>query len=266
MTEHFFTTTAGVIIPIQPISLLDLQLAKNAIKEQFKEEGKPIDPPTYEIFLEFENKNVYEPHTEATIQEGTEEEKEAWQKHFEAAEEMSREILDRTALITSEGIIFDLPEDDSWIKRRKKLLNEDVPEDEDEKRLYYINNVLLKTQADRENLTLEIHLLSMTGASSEAIEAYEEWFRGEVAITNRKVVERLKAQLEKQKELVLQSTTKGRTGSEGTGDDDSSTPSTANRGSGGNHSGGEYPVEDGGVRQIPRPTRKRQAKAKTKKT
>lgn len=226
MTEHFFTTTAGVRIPIQPISLLDLQLAQNAVEEQFREGGEPVDPPTYEVRLELEGTSEYHPHTKVTIEDATDEEKEAWQKHLETIDRMQDEVQSRTALIFLEGIIFDLPEDDKWIKRRKKLLNEDVPEDEDERKLHYINNVLLKTPADKNNLMLEIQKLSMTGADEEVIEAFEELFRSQMEAQGRPALEILKAQLdggagekEVEGDLVLQPAAEGRAGGKGTGND-----------------------------------------------
>ncbi len=261
MTEHFFTTTAGIKILIQPVSMLDLELAKNAVEEHFRKADKPIDPPTYEVeVLGGEKEN--HPHTEKTIEEGTGQEKENWQAHLEAVNEMQDEIQSRTALVFSEGIIIDLPEGDSWIKRRKKLFNEDVPEDEDEKKLYYINNILLKTPADKSDLMLEIQLLSLTGATPEAIKAYEDLFRGQMEISGREATQLIKTQLKKQEELVLQSTIEGRISSENEGLDDASIPSTSDRGPSGNNSGGKRVVENDRVGAVSGPSRKRQAKVK----
>lgn len=231
MTEHFFTTTAGVRIPIQPISLLDLQLAQNAVEEQFREGGEPVDPPMYEVRLELEDTSEYHPHTKVTIKDATNEEKEAWQKYLETVSKMQDETEQRTALVFLEGIIVDLPEDDKWIKRRKKLFNEDVPEDEDERKLHYIDKVLLKTPADKDDLTVEIHKLSMTGASEEAIAAWEELFRGEMELQKRKALKEAKARIQKETEgLVLQPAIEGRDSSEGPGNDNGPIQEPAKRG------------------------------------
>jgi hypothetical protein len=252
MAEHFFTTTAGVKIPIQPISLLDLQLAQNAVEEQFREEGEPIDPPTYEVYLELEEKSEYHPHTEVTIKDATDEEKEAWQAYLDAVNKMQGEVESRTALVFLEGIIFDLPEDESWIKRRKRLFNEDVPEDEDERKLHYINNVLLKTPADKSDLMLEIQRLSMTGADEEAIEAFVTLFRRQMEAQGRPAIELLKAQLEEDTEdVVLQSPTKGRDSSKSAGNDNSPIPAIANSRSGRSDSSRENLIEDGGMGELP---------------
>jgi len=76
MNEHFFTTTAGIEIPIQPISLLDLQLAQDAIEAEFREKGEPIEPPTYEVDV-LGGEKEYHPYTEQSIVDASDEEKEA---------------------------------------------------------------------------------------------------------------------------------------------------------------------------------------------
>lgn len=214
-----FKTTAGVEIPIQPISLFDLERIKNIVEAEYREAGKPIDPPTYEVKLELEGTSEFHPYTIKTIEDASSEDKEKWRLHLKAVEEMQEEMQERTGLIFLEGILYDLPEDDSWIAKRKKLFGDDIPEDPDEKRLYYINNVLLKTIADKTNLTLEIQKLSMTGADEEAIAAYEDMFRRQMAIQNRKITQDIKATIEKQEDVVLQSDAEGQSGGEGMGND-----------------------------------------------
>ena len=115
---------------------------------------------------------------------------------------MQVEIGKRSALIFLEGVIYDAPSDDRWIKRRKKLFNQDVPTDEDEQRLFYINNELLKTPADRENITKEIYMLSMTGADEEVISAMETLFQRQVEIAQRPIIKNLKALTEEKTESV----------------------------------------------------------------
>jgi hypothetical protein len=245
MTDHFFTTTAGVKIPIQPISLLDLQLAQNAVEKEFRDKGEPIDPPTYEVEVFGSDKLEINPHTEVTIEDASDEEKEAWQKYLEAVGRLGDEIEQRTALVFLEGIIFDLPEDDSWIERRKKLFDEDVPEDEDGRKLSYINNVLLKTPADKSGFTLAIQRLSMTGVNEEAIDAMEELFRGQVELEQRQVVERIKSRFQKETEdMVLQSSTSRRASSESEGDDDAPIQKPTNRRSSRSDSSRKNTVKD----------------------
>lgn len=234
MTEHFFETTAGVKIKIQPISMLDLQLAQRAVENEFRERGEPIDPPTYEIEVLGGEKEVH-PHTETTIQDAGMEEKASWERYLEAIGKMQMEIQDRTALVFLEGICIELPADDAWIKRRKRLFGEDVPEDEDQRKLYYINNVLLKTPADKAGLMLDIQRLSLTGTSQEAIEAMEDLFRRQVEIQGRASVKALKALTQEETSLVLQPASAGRSGGQSAGVDGAATAGTSNRRPGRNH-------------------------------
>lgn len=199
---HFFTTTAGIKIEIQPIDVVDLQLAQDAVKREFEESGSPLEPPTYEVDV-LGGEKEYHPHNETTIEEGTEEEKEQWGLHQVALIRLGEETTQRTALVFLDGMIFDLPEDDTWIKRRKKLFGETVPEDEDELKLYYVNKVLLKTPADKEGLMLAIQKLSMTGAGDEAIQAMERLFRTTMDEARRDAIRELETFSEDRTESVV---------------------------------------------------------------
>lgn len=219
MSKHFFETTAGIKISIQPISMLDLQLAQDAVENEFRERGEPIDPPTYEVEVLGGEKEHHQ-HTAETIKDASDEEKEAWKKHFQAMEEMQKEIQDRTAFVFLEGVVFELPTDDAWIKRRKRLFGETVPEDEDERKLYYLNNVLLKTPADKSGITLKIQRISLTGANEEAIQAMETLFRHQMGIQERDALEQIKTLVqETESGLVVQPNATGRAGGQGVGAD-----------------------------------------------
>lgn len=210
---HYFETTAGTKIQIQPISLLDLQLAQDAVETEFKAAGKQIEPPTYEVEVLGGDKE-YHSHTEKTIESGTDKEKELWAKYLQDKAELEGAKEDKSWLVLLDGIVIDLPEDDKWIRRRKKIFNEDVPEDEDERLLYYINKILLKTPADQTGLYWAIIELSMTGAKEEAISAMKQLFFRSVGISQRAGVEAIEALLEEGQDLVLQSDVERRNSSQ----------------------------------------------------
>lgn len=233
MTEkRFFETTAGIKIGIQPISHLDLQLAQNAVRAEFEERGEPIDPPTYEVPL-LGGEVEHHPYTEKSIEDAGEEDKAAWEAHIVATGRLETAIQKRTGLVFLEGMTFEMPKGDAWIKRRKRMFGEDVPEDEEERWLYYVNNVLLKTPADKEGLTWSIYQLSLTGASKEAIQAMEELFRGEMDAARRPGLEALKALTEeKTEDLVLQPAATGSAGGESKGNDKPRAKEAPRRGSG----------------------------------
>lgn len=211
--EHFFETTAGTKIKIQPIAMLDLQLAQNAVEREFRSRGEPIDPPTYEIETVGGDKEIFN-HNEETIRNASPEEKAGWERHIEATTRMGLEIQERTALVFLEGACIELPSDDGWAKRRERLFGEKVPEDLEQMKLYYVNNVLLKTPADKAGLMLAIQRLSLTGANEEAIEAMESLFRSQVEKQNRAGVAALKTLTQKTESMVLQPNFAGRASSE----------------------------------------------------
>lgn len=209
MTKNIFTTTAGVEIPITPIAIIDLQLAQDAIKREFEARGEPIEPPTYEVDVLGGEKEIH-PYNTQTIMDAPPEDKEKWDKYLEAIGRMENEIQQRTAIVFMDGILVDLPEDEGWAERRKKLFGEEVPTDPDQKKLYYINNILLKTPADKSGVMMAIQRLSLTGANQEAIDAMEELFRRQMEAQGRAGVEALKAAVQKETaDLVLQSDSQG---------------------------------------------------------
>lgn len=204
-----FTTTAGEKVEYGPIALDDLQLAQNVVKQEYLDKGEPIEVPTYqvEILGSTKEKPLFEthPHTEKTIENGTDEEKEAWKDHINAVERMQDDVESRTSLIFLDAIKVELPKDDKWAKRRKRLFNENIPEDKEEKLLHYVNKVLLKTPADKNGIMQEIFDLSMSGAPEEVKQAYKDLFRRQVEQTGREVVKLLETIEGADEEMVLQS-------------------------------------------------------------
>lgn len=173
--KHKFETVAGDVIEIKPISLLDLQLAQQAVEKEFKEKGYKLEPPKYEVeVLGGEKEHHF--HTSETIKEASEEDKAEFEQYLKDTQLMNEEIQKRTAYIFLDGMVINLPDDNSWAKRRERLFGETIPDNEDDLRLYYANNVLLKTPHDKQNIMLEIQKLSMTGVSEEAIHAMENLF------------------------------------------------------------------------------------------
>lgn len=218
MTEHFFETTAGVKVKIQPISMFDLQLAQQAVEKEFRTRGEQVDPPTYEVDV-LGGEKEYHQHTETTIQDASPEEKIIWERHILATTQMGQEIQDRTALVFSEGICVELPTDNAWAERRKRLFGEEIPEDEERRKLYYINNILIKTPADKSGLMLAIQRLSLTGTNEEALQAMEDLFRSQMETSGRFAAETLKALTKEKAGVVLQPDTEGRAGSQSVGND-----------------------------------------------
>lgn len=216
-----FVTTAGEKIEYGPISLDDWQLAQNAVRKEFELRGEPIEPPTYKIPLELEGKDKFEehPHTAETIKDASVEEKIAWAAHLGALDRLGDEIQHRTGLVLLDVIKFEMPEDGKWIERRKRLFDEDVPEDEEERRSYYLNKVLLKTPADKNGLMEAIFDCSMTGAPEEVIKAYKDLFRRAMEDQGREAARLIETIQGPGQEVVLQPVDATDDGSKGMGID-----------------------------------------------
>lgn len=219
-----FMTVSGDVIPLKPISLLDQQLIQDAVEAEFRERGEPIDPPAYRIEqLGYDEDNApTEAYTFTSIIDAPEEDKEKWATHVEALMRMGEERQRRSAILFAEGADIQLPDSDDWIKRRKKLFNEDVPDDPDERKVYYLNKILLKTPADKDGFMWSVYSLSMTGATEERIQAMERLFWSQMAIGKRSysgddITE--DAQGKEPEDMVLFAGDEGRNGSGVAGDD-----------------------------------------------
>jgi hypothetical protein len=177
--KHTFETVAGDVIEIKPISIMDLQLAQIAAKKEFEEKGYLLTPPKYEVEV-LGGGIEYHPHTSETIGEADDDIKTLYEEYLTNTKKLQDEIQKRTALVFLEGIIVELPKDNAWAVRRQALFGEEIPTGEEELKLHYVNNVLLKTLSDKKEIMLKIQVLSMTGFPEEAIQAMENLFRGQV--------------------------------------------------------------------------------------
>lgn len=185
MKQHFFTTSSGEDLPIGPISLLDVQLAQQAVVQEFRLRGEPIDPPTYSVET-IGGDIEYHPHTAVTIKDASPEEVTAFTLHLEAINRMNAAIERRTKLVYYEGIKVNLPADDAWATRREQLFGEIIPTDPEERRIYYVDKIKLKTPADKNGIIWAITEASMEGSPAEAIDAARELFRGQIEQANRR--------------------------------------------------------------------------------
>lgn len=253
-----FETVAGEIIPLKPISLLDVQRAQDAARQEFIDNGEPIDPPTYRIeqlgYEDSENAPTEE-YNFKTILDAPEEDKQLWAKHIEALNRLGEERQRRTAIIFAEGADIELPDNDDWIKRQKKLFNIDAPDDPDERKVFYLNRVLLKTPADKDGFQWAVYSLSMTGATEEAIQAMERLFWSTMAIGKRSYPGhdiREDAHGEEPEDLVLFAGDEGRNGSRVEGDDLETIQGSTNGRSGRDHSVAESKIEDEPVGELSR--------------
>lgn len=81
---------------------------------------------------------------------------------------------DFLAMIIDYGVELDLPKDDSWIRRMRRM-GVDVPDDPDEARLLYVQTIVMSNfVADLQVITAAV--LKQSGVSEEAIQSWVDLF------------------------------------------------------------------------------------------
>ena len=112
--------------------------------------------PTYTVtYAGGETEQV--PHDPTTLE--TDEEKVAWQKFLVAYNEASTVVTGRWAMAIALLCILELEYPDGW-KSDFEYLGIEIPEDSREERIFFINNVLLPTDQDKEDFAETVWTIS----------------------------------------------------------------------------------------------------------
>lgn len=177
-----FITEDGREIPIKAISLLELNMAEEGIKAEYIERGEPITPPTYSVETVGGDKETHPLTADNLVTDDpteTERRTRLWAEHQDALNRMESEIGRIKTSIVMEGIDI-APENDDWLARKKRL-HIKVPDDPDERLLFYKMTEAVKTPADLSSIQLEIIVLSSSGAiDRKAADAAKESFRSKL--------------------------------------------------------------------------------------
>jgi len=173
--NNIFLTANGYEVPIEPISVVDLQLTEARIEKAFRDRGEPIDPPTYIIKTDLGDEEVFE-ITEKTLKaqhsDGSENEEESKRRlklfleHKDAVKRLEEEAATITQEIIMEGIALELPEDDEWTKRLIRRYVE-IPKDKHEKWLLWLESEVFRSYSDLLDCIAYIFEISMTGMVAE---------------------------------------------------------------------------------------------------
>ena len=176
-------------IKITPVSLVDMMEIQASIEAEYRERGEPIDVPTYKVsvgdgddFQEFEHYHVVEiDDNDNKIVNSTlesDEDHEIWKTHQNAIERMTGEIaLYTTKYLMVEGVRVDWKLFKDWEAKKKKYKIR-IPENEDDKKIYFLTSVAFPTPDDQKRIAQQILLISAQGSDPERIEAIEALFRG----------------------------------------------------------------------------------------
>jgi len=137
--EYFTVPSTGQKVRIRPLSA-DVKRQLDLLRE-----GLP-EAPTYTItYPGGEEEKV--PHDPTTLD--TPEERESWLRFVEKFQEASTEMTTRWVKAVVLLCILDLEYPEGW-KDDFEYLGIEIPEDEREQRIFFINNILLPTEEDKE--------------------------------------------------------------------------------------------------------------------
>lgn len=182
----FFYTEDGRQVFYRSINLLDLSEAEEGIRQEFIENGEPLDPPKYMVTAAG-GAQIEHDLTENNLQvEGDQEETERrmreWAEHVEANNRLNIELGSITTEIILDALEIDITEDelDAWIAKKRKY-HIRLPDDREELIRRYKMGELLRTPKDLLTAQGEIITFSSSGAvTREAVRAAEDMFLGEL--------------------------------------------------------------------------------------
>lgn len=185
---HFFVATDGEKWKIKPVSISTIELIDSSIKEHYRKNKEPIDPPTYEAQILGGKEIEVHKHDETTLdvpddEEQTAENHKIWDAYQDAIGRMSAEIgKAQQNLWMTEGLDVKLPQNKKWLKGLKAIVPYLVePEDKEALRSLYIETQILKTYPDIMKFVAEVSKLSYAGiVSEEQIDAEMSTFRNPI--------------------------------------------------------------------------------------
>jgi len=176
MSNHemrMFVTVEGLEVKVRPVAQYLIQKVAQAAENRLRQAGRPLDPPTYTVTTVSGAVETHV-HDETTLQ--TDEDRAAWAAHQEAlaeAQAAREEATTRVYLLRGLDIGSVPPE---W-KGSMEALGLDVPTDENEQLLEYMQTEILKTPEDIIRAMMAVARLSSTGAPQEDLDAAEASFR-----------------------------------------------------------------------------------------
>jgi hypothetical protein len=150
-----------------------MQQMRAAIENKWREDGKPLDPPTYEVPLAGSDETQEFTHDESTLE--TDEDHAAWDEHQAALREMESEVRDRHvryALRTG----IEVEEESGW-EEDQEYEGIEIPDDPRERKLHYIMTEVLPTMLEQGEVYGLIMYMSTQFVEGETMQAAQDLFR-----------------------------------------------------------------------------------------
>lgn len=199
-----FTTSTGKVIHLQPVANRLFTDTQAEVEQEFVKNGKPVEPPQYEVpTIDGSSQSYY--FDQETIDQRTEkgtltdEEKEAWAAHLECLKELATEQNERTIVVAIIEGVLDEPTDE-W-KARMKFYGIELPDDPYDLKARYVTYELLRTPEDKTTFSTAIMLLSAgMEVDQVAIEAAMASFRDSIRGAQGPLLESLAQTLARRRE------------------------------------------------------------------
>lgn len=174
---------SGKEYEVEAVSDTLVNLAKEAVRNEFLAKGEPIDPPTYKVTTAGGGVSE-EPHDETTL--STDEERAAWTAYIEANKRLEIAVNQRTMKVWLMGLKVELPEDKKWIETQE-WLGITVPENPIDRRYHYVTTEILKSPDDLFTTLNAIMKESYRGMVKPedldaAIETFRDKLQGQAAV------------------------------------------------------------------------------------
>ena len=169
--NRVIVTTDGQEVRLRPVPSEMIQLVKQAAERELREQGLPLDPPTYTAKTASGDEEVHQHDAESL---STDEERAEWQAYQDATRTLEQEHIRRvTELLIKRGVIADDPPEE-WVAEMREFGIE-IPDDQ--RKWRYVTLELLKTPGDVIKAVQAITRISLDGAPREVVDDMVASFR-----------------------------------------------------------------------------------------
>lgn len=168
---RLFKTSGGQDIKLRLVPPLQAEMARNAAMKEAVELFGAAVKPTYMTLAD----ETFE-HDATTIAEsGTDEDKAAWKKFKETEDKHNNHVgSSMMRFFLFYGVDVDPDADTSWEKRQRAFKIE-IPEDEIERKIHYIQSEYIYSREDLEGITQR--LMTLGGVRPEVVDTAVSSFR-----------------------------------------------------------------------------------------
>jgi len=178
-TTEKYTTEDGVELTLKAVRPVQIEMAQEAIRQEWRETGRMVDPPQFKV--QFERRigtaevwadHRYDPDkgidtlTVPDDPQQTAINHAIWGQYEKDSAELEQHLTEvQFRLFITYGVEAELPDDDKWL-RQLRAMGIKVGEDPDEQRFSYVWFYLL-SPSDQAEVTTHIQFLSLGRLATE---------------------------------------------------------------------------------------------------